>query len=155
MAAAARGCGPAIILGMKVLDLGCALDHRFEGWFDSDEDCARQLGDGSLQCPLCGDAGIRRLPSAARLNVATSRGEGQDQAVARQQQWLQAMRRMLASVDDVGERFSEEARRIHYGEADERAIRGRATADEAEALRDEGIEVHALLLPEVLKDPVQ
>jgi hypothetical protein len=62
---------------------------------------------------------------------------------------------VLATTVDVGERFADEARRIHYGEVDERPIRGRATLEEAEALRDEGIEVAALPLPAALKGPVQ
>lgn len=136
---------------MKVLNLGCALDHRFEGWFDSEDDWAQQTERGLLQCPLCGDAEIRRLPTAPRLNVTTSRrdalaAEPAPEATA-QAKWMQAMRQALATIDDVGDRFAEEARRIHYGEADERAIRGRATKVEAEALVDEGIEIYAIALP--------
>ena len=62
---------------------------------------------------------------------------------------------MLANTEDVGERFADEARRIHYGEAAERGIRGQATPDEREALRDEGIEVMPLPLPAALKEPLQ
>ncbi len=69
--------------------------------------------------------------------------------------WLRAVQHVLAHTIDVGDRFADEARRIHYGEADERPIRGQATQEEAEALRDEGIEVVALPLPAALKGPVQ
>ena len=72
-----------------------------------------------------------------------------------QAQWLRAVRQMLASTEDVGERFVEEARRIHYGEAEQRGIRGRASLEDAESLRDEGIEVLSLPLPEAVKGPLQ
>jgi hypothetical protein len=65
------------------------------------------------------------------------------------------VREMMSSTEDVGDRFPEEARRIHYGEAQERGIRGRASREDADALRDEGIEVLAVPVPEVLKGPVQ
>ena len=143
---------------MKVLNLRCAQDHRFEGWFASDADEASQRARGLLTCPLCGDADVQRLPSAPRLNLgATAPAEpialpapGDLQA-----QWLRAVRRMMERTEDVGARFAEEARRIHYGEVEQRGIRGQATPGEAEALRDEGIEVMALALPASLKGPVQ
>jgi hypothetical protein len=72
-----------------------------------------------------------------------------------QAMWLKAIRHVLANTEDVGERFADEARRIHYGEADERGIRGQASADEREALRDEGIEVMPLPFPAALKEPLQ
>ena len=62
---------------------------------------------------------------------------------------------MLANTEDVGERFVEEARRIHYGEAEQRGIRGRASREDAESLRDEGIEVLSIALPEAVKGPLQ
>ena len=64
-------------------------------------------------------------------------------------------RRVLASTDDVGERFAEEARKIHYGEAKERGIRGQASRAETESLLEEGIAVMQLPLPEALKGPLQ
>jgi hypothetical protein len=72
-----------------------------------------------------------------------------------QVQWLKAIRHVLASTEDVGERFAAEARRIHYGETAERGIRGQATASEREALLDEGIEVMPLHVPAALKEPLQ
>ncbi|CAM8654830.1 Protein of unknown function DUF1178 [Comamonadaceae bacterium] len=65
------------------------------------------------------------------------------------------VRHVLASTDDVGDRFAEEARRIHYGETEERAIRGQATADEAKELVEEGIELMAIPIPKHLKNPLQ
>lgn len=148
---------------MKVLDLRCTHDHRFEGWFASEDDFVSQGERGLVACPLCDDKHITRLPSAPRLNVSTQRGDANvkpaaaaDTAQIRAQgRWLRAMREVLATTEDVGERFPEEARRIHYGEAKGRSIRGQATAEDADALRDEGIEVLAMVVPEPLKGPAQ
>jgi hypothetical protein len=146
---------------MKVLDLRCAHEHPFEGWFASEDDYLSQRERGLVECPLCGDKDIARLPSAPRLNVSGARepqaaqASGQEIGVTMQAAWLRAVQHVLKNTDDVGDRFAEEARRIHYGETDERAIRGQATPDEAQALRDEGIEVMALPLPSAIKGPVQ
>jgi hypothetical protein len=64
-------------------------------------------------------------------------------------------RHVMANTTDVGNRFAEEARKMHYGETKERSIRGKTTPDEAMALLDEGIEVMPLLLPEAAKGPLQ
>ncbi len=147
---------------MKVLNLRCAHDHRFEGWFASDADFLSQGERGLVTCPLCDDKTIERLPSAPRLNVSTQRGDpgvppgAAEIAHARAQgRWLRAVRDVLNRTEDVGDRFPEEARRIHYGETQERGIRGRASAEDANALREEGIEVVAVAVPESLKGPVQ
>lgn len=147
---------------MKVLNLRCAHDHRFEGWFASDEDFVSQGERGLVACPLCDDKRISRLPSAPRLNVSTHRGDAtapppaSEIAHARAQgRWLRAIRDVINSTEDVGDRFPEEARRIHYGETQVRGIRGRASAEDANALREEGIEVVSVSLPEPLKGPVQ
>ncbi|HWH84460.1 MAG TPA: DUF1178 family protein [Burkholderiaceae bacterium] len=142
---------------MKVLNLRCAHDHRFEGWFASEADFASQRERALIACPACDDAAIERLPSAPRLNVSSLRSDAPaDAAPARAQgRWLRKMREVLAKTEDVGERFPEEARRIHYGEAEQRGIRGQASRADADALRDEGIDVVALALPEALKNPVQ
>jgi hypothetical protein len=144
---------------MKVLDLRCSQDHRFEGWFASDEDEASQRERGLLVCPLCGDPEVIRLPSAPRLNLSSARSA--ETAVVLpapddpQAQWLRAMRKLMANTEDVGVRFPEEARRIHYGEVPVRGIRGQASPDDAKALAEEGIEVMALPVHDALKDPVQ
>ena len=149
---------------MKVLNLRCAHQHRFEGWFASDHDFVSQGERGLVECPLCGDKEVTRLPSAPRLNMSRSRDPDEAPAAAEvssqvqtqmQSQWMRAVRHMMASTEDVGERFPEEARRIHYGEVQERGIRGRASREDADALREEGIEVLALAVPAALKGPVQ
>lgn len=157
---------------MKVLDLQCDAGHAFEGWFGSEDDYAAQCGRGLVECPLCASRSISRLPSAPRLNLsATARERASVPAKPPQAQpshvagtpeqrsvealWLRAVRHVLANTEDVGERFAAEARRIHYGEIPERGIRGRTTGEEAQALRDEGIEVQAFAVPEALKGTVQ
>jgi len=156
---------------MKVLDLHCSQEHVFEGWFASEEDFQSQLARGLLECPLCGDKSITRRPSAPRLNLgaaapaapppANKEKEGSNAAVAAlppaalQAAWLRMVRQVMASTEDVGKRFAEEARRIHYGEASERAIRGQATPEQTQALLDEGIAVVPLPIPAELKEPLQ
>jgi hypothetical protein len=146
---------------MKVIDLRCHNGHGFEGWFGSDDEFLDQNGRRMIACPLCADTVIVRMPSAPRLNLSGARESASapqpapPPALALQAQWLKAIRHVLAHTEDVGERFADEARRIHYGEAAERGIRGQASTAEREALRDEGIEVMALPLPPALEEPLQ
>ena len=152
---------------MKVFNLQCSAHHLFEGWFASDEDYASQVERGLLECPLCADKTVRKLPSAPRLNFgaveapqAGASTEKQavvasDPAQALQAAYLQLARRIVSETEDVGERFAEEARKIHYGETEERGIRGQASREETEALMEEGITVMPLPLPEGLKGPLQ
>ena len=142
---------------MKVLNLRCANGHGFEGWFASDEEFMDQNGRGLIDCPMCADRVITRLPSAPRLNLSGARepAPAQAQPADLQAAWLEAVRRMLANTEDVGERFPDEARRIHYGETEQRGIRGQATPDERQALHDEGIEVVSIPVPAALKGPLQ
>jgi hypothetical protein len=151
---------------MKVLNLRCSHDHRFEGWFASDDDFVSQGERNLLTCPMCNDADVTRLPSAPRLNVLSRRDEPAQAALPasaspaqleqqKQGLWLRAVREMVESTEDVGERFPEEARRIHYGETEQRGIRGRASPKDADALRDEGIDVFSVALPEAAKGPLQ
>lgn len=153
---------------MKVLNLRCANGHGFEGWFASDDDYMDQNGRGLVECPLCADKVITRMPSAPRLNLSGAR-EAQVAAPAAPQAapqvapqpadlqaaFMKAVREMIQRTEDVGTRFAEEARRIHYGETPERGIRGKASPEEREALRDEGIETFALPIPPGLEGPLQ
>ena len=146
--------GP-IIAAMKVMNLGCSEGHVFEGWFGSEDDFQSQAGRGLIGCPICDDTAIEKRPSAPRLNVAKLRDAPVPTAAHAQQRWMDNVKRLFANTEDVGERFPEEARRIHYGETPERGIRGKATAEDAQALRDEGIEVVSVPVPAVVKGTVQ
>jgi hypothetical protein len=145
---------------MKVLNLQCTHRHSFEGWFASEDDFQDQLGRGLVECPLCGDTAIVKMLSAPRLNLGAAREEPKQDVMAApeatmQAAWMKMVRHVLASTEDVGDRFAEEARRIHYGETQERGIRGQASAQETEALVEEGIGVLPLPIPKALKEPLQ
>lgn len=149
---------------MKVLDLQCTQQHVFEGWFSSEADFQSQQARGLVECPVCGDAKITKKLSAPRLNFGAARGAATpSQEVASpvstsqslQAAWTAVARHLLAHTDDVGDQFAEEARKIHYGEAEERGIRGKASRAETASLIEEGIAVVPLELPEFLKRPLQ
>ena len=142
---------------MKVLNLRCAHGHLFEGWFGSADDFLTQNGNGQIECPLCADKVIMRVPSAPRLNLGIPEEPGASVPMVKpaqpdlQSMWLKAVHHVMANTEDVGPAFAEEARRIHYGEAEQRGIRGQATADERAALADEGIEAMPLPVPAAFK----
>jgi hypothetical protein len=157
---------------MKVLSLRCSHGHAFEGWFGSEVDFQGQLQRQLVSCPLCGDLGVSKLPSAPRLNLSGARepvasasppampapvaGDAAALVPAElQAMWMRAVQQVISRTEDVGERFPEEARRIHYGETAQRGIRGQATPEERAALADEGIEVMPLPMPPGLKGSLQ
>lgn len=141
---------------MKVLDLQCPHGHRFEGWFASTDDFESQQSRKLVECPMCGANEVNRLPSAPRLNLSGATdmkvpaGAGEMQARV-----MRALREVLEKTENVGDRFAEEARRIHYNEAPARNIRGVTTPEVAKALVEEGIEVMSLPVPAALKEPLQ
>jgi hypothetical protein len=129
---------------MIVLNLSCSGGHHFEGWFASAESFTAQNEQGAVACPVCSDFAITRLPCAPRINraaPATTRGAAEVPPADAVRVMVEKLTRLAAAADDVGERFAEEARRIHYREVPERAIRGRATHDETRQLLEEGIAV--------------
>jgi hypothetical protein len=147
---------------MKVLNLQCSHGHGFEGWFGSEDDFQDQLGRGLVECPLCADVQVQKLPSAPRLNLGASEpaAPAQQEVMATpdaklQAAWMQMVRHVLANTEDVGEKFADEARKIHYGESQERGIRGQASREETQSLLEEGISVLPLPLPKGLKGPLQ
>lgn len=140
---------------MKVYNLSCEHGHRFEGWFSSEDDFNRQLAGRHIECPTCDSQNVTRLPSAPRLNLSGAQDQQPDTRAELEAALFEVARQMIANTEDVGDRFAEEARRIHYNEAPERSIRGVATLDEREALAEEGIDVVTLSIPAVLKQPLQ
>jgi len=148
-------------------DLKCTDNHVFEGWLGSSADYEAQKERGLLECPICGDGHIGKAPMApnvashkdfgnrmpvpapgGRPPVADSGNEGGTEVEitpARMAAMLRTLRRHVEqNADHVGARFAEEARKIHYGEAEERGIYGEASPEEVEDLHDEGIEVAAV-----------
>lgn len=148
-------------MSLKVYNLRCANEHAFEGWFSSENDYDTQCERGLLTCPMCASDRIERLPSAPRLNLgATAPAAPMQPTVMPSAEQLQAMfvrmaREIAANTEDVGERFADEARRIHYQEAPDRGIRGLTSKEEAEALADEGIRVMPMPFGHLLKEPLQ
>ncbi len=146
---------------MKVFDLACELDHRFEGWFGSSEEFDQQLSSNMLTCPVCGSQHVEKKLSAPRLNLGAQEQTSSKMLTAKptaqqmQSLWLEMARTIAANTEDVGERFAEEARKMHYQEAPERGIRGLATKDEAAELADEGIDIVSFALPEIAKTSLQ
>jgi hypothetical protein len=176
---------------MKVLDLQCGQRHSFEGWFGSEDDFQSQLARGLVECPMCADKAVVKMPSAPRLNFGghtppdTSRDTASSTSTAatavaasdaapsteltttadqpaqnapsldQQAAFLNAVRHVLANTEDVGDKFANQARAMHYGDAEPRSIRGQATQREAVELIEEGIDVMALPMPPALKETLQ
>ena len=143
-------------------ELGCAQGHAFESWFKSSAAYDRQAKQKLISCPICGSAKVDKQIMAPRLaragQPAGAKGKPQDKTpvamMSPQEQELRGKLRALRAhltrnADYVGQRFPEEARRMHYGEIDHRSIYGEASPKEAKRLREEGIEFHPLpVLPD-------
>jgi len=139
---------------MIVYELRCSKGHGFEGWFRDAAAFDRQAAAGKVACAVCGDSSVSKAPMAPRL--AKRRGDRPEgsrdagaapaaQPSADAMALLAELRKKIESeCDYVGERFAEEARRIHYGEAEQRGIYGEASDEQAKALGEEGIEVRKI-----------
>lgn len=152
---------------MKVLDLQCGIGHVFEGWFASEADFVGQCQKSLVQCPVCGDPTVVKKLSAPRLLLSGSRAanaEPREPSVSHDSStgnsalmaaWWTLAHQLLARTTDVGEKFSEEARKIHYGEQKPRSLRGTASLQEAQSLIEEGIDVVPFPMPLALKGRLQ
>lgn len=135
-------------------DLSCDNGHAFEGWFGSAADFDRQLEMALVSCPTCGSAHVAKRLMAPSVSTARKKQQRQEMAVQTGQREMMAKLREIVSTiransEDVGERFPEEARKIHYGETEQRGLIGRATAEEVRDLLEEGVEVAPLpMLPD-------
>jgi len=134
-----------------VFDLKCAADHVFEGWFGKSDDYEDQVRRGLVECPLCGDKQIGKAVMAPAVAAKGNQAPNESFDPRQVKQMLAAMataqKEMLERSSWVGERFADEARAIHLGEADARSIHGKATRAEAEQLAEEGIPVAPLPFP--------
>lgn len=132
---------------MIVLNLCCDREHLFEGWFASADAFESQRAQGHVECPTCGSTRISRRPTAPYVNTRSAapsapRRSASEQPSADAAALARALlRRLGKESEDVGERFAEEARRIHYGEREARNIKGKASSDDVSELLDEGIMV--------------
>ncbi|MEO5701981.1 MAG: DUF1178 family protein [Casimicrobiaceae bacterium] len=152
---------------MIIFDLACAGGHRFEGWFASTDDYAHQAQRQLVRCPICDVADHAKIPSArvhtgkatppvetavTASTAGTASGPAATptpsarppESLPIPAEVLQKLRAIVKAAEDVGGRFPEEARKMHYDETPPRAIRGIASREEAEALREEGIDVASL-----------
>ena len=140
---------------MIIFELGCAHGHRFEGWFSSADDFAGQSRADMVRCPTCDDDRVVIVPTA-RVRVSRSgdperiapteapQPAANDTVVSLPSEIVQKLRETIRNTENVGRRFPEEARKIHYDEVPARAIRGQASPEEAVALREEGIDFASL-----------
>ena len=133
---------------MIVFDLRCGDGHVFEGWFGSSRDYESQRAQGLVACPFCGSAEIGKAPMAPHLAGKADADAPSPEAMKAMLAEMGALqKKLLEKSDNVGDRFPDEARAIHLGEAEARAIHGRATRQDAEGLIEDGIPVSPLLFP--------
>jgi hypothetical protein len=128
-------------------DLRCRKGHLFEAWFRDGATADRQIAGRKLACPTCGGARVEKAPMAPRIGKGKSatavHSEAKEMAAKSmmlRKELAELRTKVEASCDYVGDRFAEEARKIHYGEADSRGIYGETSQEEAQELTDEGIE---------------
>lgn len=130
-----------------VFDLICDEEHQFEGWFRHSDDYEAQVESGMLSCPICGSEHVTKILSPSRINIGNMEKQVKE-LLSLQQDARQLLTRINQYItthfEDVGQEFADEARKIHYGESEERNIRGTASLDEAQELYEEGIDVFAI-----------
>lgn len=129
--------------------LSCEKAHEFEGWFAGSADFDQQVERGLVSCPVCNSLQVAKALMAPSVSTARKQDEMRTLAMDTAQKAVLAkvketLAEIRANTEDVGERFPEEARKIHYGEADQRGIIGQATLQEAKALVEEGIDIAPL-----------
>ena len=141
---------------MIIFELGCDAGHRFEGWFASGDDFQNQRTAGLVNCPVCGSGQIDRIPTAKILKQrdvsppATQEAQKHVPALPQQKREMALaafIDQVMVNAEDVGARFAEEARKIHNDQAPKRTIRGTATAEETQALIEDGVPVLPLPVP--------
>lgn len=123
--------------------LTCEQSHEFEAWFRNGEDFETQKKRGFVECPSCGSHKVEKALMAPAVStgrrqekIALAMGEEQKKAMAQLKELSEKIR---ASAENVGDKFAEEARKIHFGEAEARGIYGNATLDEAKSLAEDGV----------------
>jgi len=132
---------------MIVYDIICDSEHKFEGWFNAASDFESQKKSGLLTCPICGSSELERMSAPS---VKTSKNSlPRDNSMSIREVASKLIDFIDKNFEDVGRNFADEARKIHYGDAEERSIKGTATKEEADALKDEGIGCITLAKPKL------
>ena len=130
-------------------NLSCNDDHDFDGWFSSSEDFDQQRKSGLIACPYCDSTRVSKSLMAPSVSTGRSKDAVAVATVdAHRRDLIGKMKELREAItsnaENVGQRFPEEARKIHYGETEERGIYGEANREEVESLLDEGIEIAPL-----------
>ena len=127
---------------MIVYSLACTKGHGFEGWFKDSAAFDAQAAEGKLVCPICNSKKVAKAPMAPSVSGTKSKGAPSTDELRKMRQFMTGLRKYVEeNAENVGRDFPEEARKIHYGETEERPIYGEATITEAKELIEEGIEV--------------
>src|SRR5687768_10041329 len=111
---------------MILFELRCSQGHAFEGWFRDGAAYEEQAAAGAIACAVCGDTGVSKALMAPAVATAGARLDP-EQAAAALRSWRKVQQHIESNFDHVGPRFAEEARKIHYGEAEKRSIYGEAS----------------------------
>lgn len=141
--------------------LGCASGHEFESWFRASADFDTQSRSGEIACPHCGSIDVSKLPMApsvvtkrtplptqqAQDTVPAAAGSSGGNGAAVREALRAFTQKIIANTEDVGPRFAEEARKMHFGETEERQIRGSSTLEEAQELVEDGVPFGILPTP--------
>ncbi|MHA1564436.1 MAG: DUF1178 family protein [Alphaproteobacteria bacterium] len=122
--------------------LRCAKDHEFEAWFQSSEAFEQQLAGKQVNCPSCGGHDVEKAPMAPAVTAMSRRPD--PDAVKLRRALTELREKVEKNCDYVGKEFPDEARKIHYGEAEARGIYGEATPEQASELVEEGVDVAPL-----------
>ena len=134
-------------------DLKCENGDEFEAWFGSIADFDRQADAGLVVCPHCGSRHVSKAPMAPAVRTGRAKEAQKERAVAMAMA-AKVREHIKDNFDYVGDKFAEEARKMHAGETEERAIWGEATPEEARELAEEGIPASALP-PELSPTPAR
>ena len=165
---------------MVIYDLICSNFHSFEGWFKDSEDFKAQQAAGLVTCPVCDDANVKMKPSKIAISGKKSNqiskndvsnnlerksntvrddssGVKSQQGAAMHfnspEEQMTVLRDFIeTNFEDVGNKFTEEVRKMHYGETDQRGIRGQASKEEVESLAEEGIDTYTIPVASVDKN---
>lgn len=135
---------------MIIFDLRCEPQgHVFEAWFGSSEDYEAQAARGLVACPICGSAEVEKAPMAPSVGAKGNQSSSPppEAVKAMMSEMAAVQKKLLEKSEHVGDRFPDEARAIHLGEAEARAIHGRASPADADSLRDEGVPIAPLPFP--------